>query len=123
MHRFFKKEALAGWHGQLHETARVKGKVETITEPLVHMTHRTIEEMVVKTNEWSETEARLRLDARHPPVVPWRLMRVWLTGFWDTYSHGGWKAGTVGMIESIYQGFSMFITYAKLWELQQKKRS
>jgi hypothetical protein len=78
--------------------------------------------MVTKTNEWSLEEAKLRFDAGHPPVVGWRLIRVMITGFWRSFiSQGGWKAGTVGWIESIYQGFSMFITYAKLWELQQKK--
>jgi len=38
-----------------------------------------------------------------------------------------WKAGSEGIIESIYQSFSMFITYAKLWEKQntylRKKRN
>lgn len=124
MHRFFRKEALVKWHGALHETALVKGEVGTITEPLVHVTHRTLEEMVAKTNEWSNAEAKLRFNAGHPKIVPWRLVRVFLTGFFHTYFRvGGWRAGTVGMIESLYQGFSLFITYAKLWELQQKKRS
>ena len=30
------------------------------------------------------------------------------------------RAGTAGVVESIYQAFSLFITYAKLWEKQQK---
>ena len=29
--------------------------------------------------------------------------------------------GTVGFIESYYQGFSMFITYARLWEMQKRR--
>jgi len=32
----------------------------------------------------------------------------------------GWKIGVPGLIESIYQAFSYFIVYAKLWEKQQK---
>ncbi|MCX6791872.1 MAG: hypothetical protein NT149_02440, partial [Candidatus Gottesmanbacteria bacterium] len=73
-------------------------------------------------NEWSRLEANLRLDAHHPPVVWWRLLRVMTTGFSSSFfAQGGWRAGTMGWIESIYQGFSMFITYAKLWEVQQKQ--
>ena len=36
---------------------------------------------------------------------------------------GGYKAKTVGLIESIYQAFSIFITYAKLWEIQNKVKT
>lgn len=120
MHRLFYKPALKGWTGQLHESAIVDGRIGILTEPLIHHTHRTLEEMVSKTNEWSNIEAKLRKEAHHPPVVWWRLLRVMLTGFWQSYSAGGWRMGTVGLIESMYQGFSMFITYAKLWEMQQK---
>lgn len=121
MQRLFLKSALRGWHGAVHETATVNGPVGTLTHPLEHYTHRTLEEMLAKTNEWSETEAKLRLDAKHPPMTWWRLLRVMVTGFFESYiGQGGWRAGTVGLIESVYQGYSMFITYAKLWEMQQK---
>lgn len=121
MHRFFRRESLKGWRGKLHETALVDGAVGTILEPLIHRTHRTLEEMVAKTNEWSKIEALLRFQAHHPPVMAWRLIRVFVTGFWQSYiRESAWRAGTAGMIESIYQGFSLFITYAKLWELQKK---
>jgi hypothetical protein len=78
--------------------------------------------MLNKTIEWSKIEAQLRLNAHHPKVVWWRLIRVMLTGFWDSYiKQGGWKAGTAGFIESIYQAYSMFVTYATLWEMQKEK--
>jgi len=121
MQRLFLRSALVGWHGALHETAQVNGSFGTLTNPLEHYTHRSLEEMIEKTNEWSKTEAKLRFDTHHPQIVWWRLLRVMLTGFWQSYvSQDGWRAGTVGLIESIYQGYSMFITYAKLWEMQQK---
>jgi glycosyltransferase involved in cell wall biosynthesis len=120
--RLFLRTSLKGWHGILHETPLYTGTVGTLIHPLIHRTHRTLEEMVAKTNEWSAFEAKLRLDAHHPPVVWWRLLRVMITGFCRSFfGQGGWRAGTVGWIESIYQAFSMFITYAKLWEMQQKK--
>ncbi len=120
--RLMRKASLVGWHGALHETARVEGSVGRLTALLMHYTHRTLEEMVAKTNIWSETEAKLRLEAHHPPVVWWRLVRVMITAFFDSFiRQGGWRAGTVGWIESMYQAFSMFITYAKLWEMQNQK--
>lgn len=120
--RLMRKDALVEWYGKLHETARVTGAVGRLEAPLIHDTHRTLTEMVAKTNEWSEAEAKLRFDAGHPPVVWWRLIRVMLTAFFDSFiTQGGWRAGVVGWIESIYQAFSMFITYAKLWEMQRKE--
>ncbi len=120
MQRLFLKNAFKGWHGKLHESAEIEGSYGTLTEPLLHYTHRSLEQMAAKTNEWSEVEADLRLQAHHPPVVWWRLIRVFVTGFFATFvAQKGWKAGTVGWIESIYQGFSYVVTYAKLWEKQQ----
>lgn len=122
MQRLFWKPALKYWAGALHETAVVSGKMGVLDQPLIHNSHRTLEEMLDKTNVWSEVEARLRLQVNHPPVVPWRLFRVMWSGFYKSYIRDrGWRMGTIGIIESVYQAFSMFITYAKLWELQEKK--
>ncbi len=119
--RLIRKASLLGWEGELHETPKVDGSIGRLQGKLLHDTHRTIEEMVTKTNEWSQTEALLRQHAHHPAVVSWRLLRVFTTGFFDTYiRQQGWRAGTVGIIESVYQGFSLFVTYAKLWEKQQE---
>jgi glycosyltransferase involved in cell wall biosynthesis len=121
--RLFKKSALKGWQGALHESPIVEGQTGRLAIALIHSTHRTLSEMVAKTNEWSQTEAKLRLDAGHPRVAPWRLFRVMATAFFDSFiKQGGWKAGWVGWIESLYQAFSMFVTYAKLWEMQKKSQ-
>ena len=78
--------------------------------------------MVAKTNLWSEIESALRLKNSHPPMTWWRFFRVMVSAFYDSYfRQAGYKLGTVGLIESIYQAFSIFITYAKLWEKQNKK--
>ncbi len=117
--RLFRKSELKEWYGVLHESPRYAGETGELSAPLLHDTHRTLEEMVNKTNEWSEVEAQLRFEAGHPPIVWWRLFRVMGTAFFDSFiRQGGWRAGTVGWIESMYQAFSIFITYAKLWELQ-----
>jgi len=123
MQRLFLKDALIRWEGKLHETAMINGEMGVLTNPLIHNTHRTLEEMVAKTSEWSAMEAKLRFDQHHPLIVWWRLIRVMMTGFFQSFiKEGGWRMGTVGWIESIYQAFSMFITYAKLWEMQQQTR-
>jgi glycosyltransferase involved in cell wall biosynthesis len=119
--RLFQKEHLVRWHGKLHESPEVTGTVGRVNGFLLHYTHRTLTGMVNKTITWSKVEAKLRFDSGHPKMTWWRFPRVMLQAFVESYvKQGGYKAGTVGLIESIYQAFSMFITYARLWELQQK---
>lgn len=119
--RLFLKENLSHWEGRLHESPKVIGEIGIVEGELLHFTHRTLAKMIEKTNQWSEIEADLRIKAKHPKMSQWRFIRVMITVFFDNYvGKKGYKAGTVGVIESIYQSFSMFITYSKLWEKQRK---
>jgi len=120
--RLFKKDKLKGWKGKLHESPIVEGENSTLNGFLLHFTHRDLSSMLNKTIKWSKTEAELRFNTNHPKMTWWRFPRVMTTAFFDYYiKQGGYKVGTAGFIESIYQAFSIFITYARLWELQQKK--
>lgn len=122
--RLFRKDALKGWKGKLHESPIVDGEIGQLDGFLLHYTHRDLSSMLAKTIEWSEIEAELRFKAGHPPMTWWRFLRVMATAFFDSYiRQRGWKSGTVGLIESIYQSFSMFVTYARLWEMQNKKKN
>ena len=121
LERLFKKTALVEWYGQIHETPRVKGEIGELEGFLLHYTHRDLSSMVEKTIEWSKVEAELRLNAHHPKMTWWRFFRVMITAFYNSYiKQKGYKAGTAGLVESIYQTFSIFITYARLWEMQQE---
>jgi glycosyltransferase involved in cell wall biosynthesis len=124
LERLFKTNSLKGWIGKVHESPIISGQTGDIMGVLIHHTHRNLEEMIQKTNEWSQIEAQLRVQSNHPRIVWWRLVRVFWTAFSDSFfKQKGYTAGTVGWIESLYQGFSMFITYAKLWELQKSAKT
>lgn len=120
--RLFYKKKFIEWYGEVHETPKVEGEYGEISTHILHLTHRNLEQMVDKTNKWSEIEAKLRFSSHHPRMSWWRFPRVMATGFFRSYFHEkGYRNGTEGLIESIFQAFSMFITYAKLWEMQEKK--
>jgi glycosyltransferase involved in cell wall biosynthesis len=122
MVRLIRKESFVTWEGVLHEHAIVRGNVGSLNNVFIHNTHRSLTEMVAKTNEWSDYEAKLRLVAKHPAISWWRILRVMGTAFIESFfRQGGWRVGTIGWIESIFQSFSIFITYTKLWEMQNKK--
>lgn len=119
--RLFKKNALVGWEGEIHESSKVNGKIGRLFSPLYHLTHRDIFSMMEKTINFSEHEARLRLAAHHPPVSWWRLIRVMATEFLTRMiKYQGWRGGTEGWIDGLFQTFSLFIAYVRLWELQHK---
>lgn len=121
--RFFKKSHHSGWQGRLHEEPIFKGELGHLKQPMEHRTHRDLTSMVAKTNQWSEVEAELMLQAGHPPMVWWRFLRIMVSEFWlRVVKLQGWRDGTVGWIEALFQVFSRFISYAKLWEKQQAKK-
>ena len=122
--RLIKKDKLKGWFGKLHEQPRINGTICHLKEPLIHRSHRNLSDMVEKTNEWSEIEAKLLYDSGHPKM---NIFRFFSAGFREVWYRGvvklGFLDGTVGVIEIIYQTFSRLITYSKLWELQIKNES
>ena len=121
--RLFKKDKLNGWKGDLHEEPIFEGQLGHLREPMIHITHRDLSSMVEKTKNWSTIEAQLLYDAKHPPVTWWRILKIMLTEFCQRgIKLQGWRDGTVGWIEIIFQMFSRFMTYARLWELQQIKK-
>ncbi|MEK7502080.1 MAG: glycosyltransferase family 2 protein [Patescibacteria group bacterium] len=124
LERLFRKKNLKGWYGKIHESPQVEGEIGELQNYILHYTHRDLGQMLDKTNEWSEVEAELRFKSDHPKMSWWRFPRVMISAFFDSYyKQKGYKAGIAGLIESIYQSFSIFITYAKLWEKQLNEKT
>ncbi len=118
--RFFRKDVLKGYKNDLHETAEFEGKEGKLIHPLIHIKHDNLSDMVTKTNKWSEIEAKLLFDGGHPKMVGWRFLRIMATEGWiRLVKQKGLLDGPEGIIYSIYQMWSKFVTYGKLWELQE----
>jgi len=125
--RLIKKDALIKWEGELHEQPKLKslpagrqGLVGHLKNPLIHNSHRSLSEMVEKTNKWSEIEAELLFKSGHPKMNIARFFSAGFREFWyRAVIKLGFLDGTIGVIEVFYQTYSRLITYAKLWEKQQ----
>ena len=79
--------------------------------------------MVEKTNKWSEIEAKLLFEAGHPKMSWWRFFRIMATELWYRLIRlKGFLDGVEGVIYAIYQMWSKFITYGKLWEMQTERK-
>lgn len=117
--RLFYKQNITGWKEKLHEQPVFSGKLGHLKNPLIHLTHRDLASMLNKTIKWSKLEAEELYKANHPPMVWWRFLRIMAGEF---YNRGiklqGLRDGTQGLIEVVFQTYSRFITYARLWEIQ-----
>lgn len=107
--------------GDIHERPDPAGvPVRLLTNPLVHLSHRSVAENLHKTARYAEVQATELHRHGHRPVTRWVLMSVVLKGLLRHLIVGqGFRDGTAGFIESIYQPFSHFCVYVRLWELQQ----
>lgn len=127
--RLFKKDELKKWTGDLHEepnylhkgklTIGKEGELGHLKNKMTHIKAETLSAMVDKTNEWSEIEARLMFEANHPPMNIPRFLSAMFREFWfRMVKKKAFLDGPIGTIHGIYQVFSRFVSYAKLWELQ-----
>lgn len=120
--RLFKKTDFETWVGRVHEYGKFKGELGYSKNSLLHLTHRNLDQVILKSLSWSHIDANLRLEVNHPPMSGWRFLRI-LFGefFYQGVVRRGFFAGTIGTIDSILQTFSLFMTYVRLWQLQQKQ--
>lgn len=117
--RLIKKDKLVRWEGEVHEQPRFRGEMGSLKEALIHLKEDNLSDMVEKTNRYSEYEAKLLFAAGHPPMAWWRFLRIVFQELWyRLVIKLGILDGPKGIIYCLYQGYSRFVTYAKLWELQ-----
>lgn len=120
--RLFKVSDFETWVGEVHEYGKFKGGLGYTKNSFLHLTHRNVDQIVLKSLDWSKIDAKLRLEAGHPKMTGWRFLRILIS---ETFNQGikrrGFFSGTVGVMDSLLQVFSMILTYIRLWEMQQEK--
>ena len=120
--RLYLKKNLKGWSGELHEEPQFNGKLGHLKYTLIHIKHENFAEMVDKTNNWSEIEAKLMYEAHHPKMNIPRFLTAMGREFWyRMIKKQAYLDGRIGVMFAMYQVFSRFVSYAKLWELQETK--
>lgn len=121
--RLFKKSELKKWEGKLHEQPVYNGTLGYLKSAILHQKEKTLSEMVKKTNRWSEIEASLMFEANHPEMNSLRFCSAMFREFWHRFVRNlAFLDGGEGIIMGMYQVYSRFISYAKLWEMQIKNK-
>lgn len=120
--RLIKRSEFRGYEGEIHEQPRFKGSLGYTKNSLIHLTHRNVDQIVLKSLDWSNIDANIRYEAKHPPVNWLRLIRILFTELFNQgIKRKGFFSGTVGVMDALLQTFSLIITYIRLWEMQQEK--
>jgi hypothetical protein len=111
------RKAASYWDGvSPHETARVRGRIETLPGEFLHYTkrnlsehHRVLDEYTTLAAEYhSQKTKRVRgVDLFVLPIAAFIRTYIFKQGFRD---------GVQGLIIAMFTAYSVFLKYAKVWE-------
>jgi glycosyltransferase involved in cell wall biosynthesis len=106
--------------GDVHETLDLpRERVGWLEGERWHFSHRSITESLGKTLNYGAIESAQRYESGAAPVTAWRLLRVMLRDIARRMlRRAGWRDGMPGVIEGVYQPFSLFCVEVMLWERQ-----
>jgi len=120
--RFFKKESLKKWYGQVHESPVYEGKLVKLDGVILkHFSHRSTIDGLKKTIKWTpkEAEALAKALAKAPGFKT--ILRKGVGEFWRRgIKGGGYKDGQAGLIEALIQAINRMLVYIQVWEKKQK---
>lgn len=118
--RLVRKADFISWPKNIHSAPVMKGTTIRTTKAMEHHKDENLEQMVEKTNRYSDIEASQFFEGQMAQVRPITLIRKWwMESFRRGFLKRGLLDGKIGLIQSLYQGYSVFITYAKLFEKQR----
>ncbi|MBK9293257.1 MAG: glycosyltransferase family 2 protein [Oligoflexia bacterium] len=116
--RLYKKE-LATWvGGGVHEKVVVKGNVGVLKKDIHHYVFSNLSEQI-KTNNRYSTEGALELNKNSKKFSLLKLIFKPFGKFIECYFYKfGFLDGAAGFIIALGASQSMFLKYAKLWEIE-----
>lgn len=120
--RLIRKSALRGWPARIHSTPEIDGSSATLLHPILHYFHGDIASMVTKTTVFEDVESDLLYQAGRPVSVLTFFRKFWGELSRRLIKNEGFRDGTAGWIESIYQAYSKTITYLYLYEKKYIKK-
>lgn len=120
--RLYRKDG-SYWDGVApHETARVRGRVERLNNPILHNTKRDLSEYH-RTIDSYTTLAAEALDRSEASVSGASIVVKSISGFVRTYFvKQGFRDGFQGLLIAFFTAYGVFLKYAKLWERRSNRQ-
>lgn len=120
--RLFYKDHFVNWPPEIHSMPTISGSYGYCRDFMEHHKDASLSQMVDKTNRYSAVEAQQFLNGGLPLVTSVTLLRKSIMEFVRRYFFkAGFLDGRIGLLQALYQGYSVFLSYAKLYELQTNK--
>jgi glycosyltransferase involved in cell wall biosynthesis len=117
------KKSAGKWKRPIHEVWKIKGKIGTLKNPLLHYPHQTITEFIRDINFYTDLNAKFfyqqGVKASFWQILVYPLGKFFINYFWKR----GFLDGLPGFIFALLMSFHSFLTRAKLWLLWQKSTS
>ncbi len=103
----------------VHEQPKLTGKAGYLKNPLIHHNYQTIAQYVKRLNDlYTENDVRIIL-VKKKKISWFDAIRFPVQDFCSNFfARQGYKDGLHGLVLSILQAFSNFVTFAKAWEAQ-----
>lgn len=103
----------------VHEQPELSGKAGRLKNPLIHLNYQTISQFIRRLNElYTENDKNVFL-AEGKKIEWYDAIRFPAGEFLKRFFHQeGYKDGLHGLVLSLLQAFSVFVTFAKIWETQ-----
>jgi glycosyltransferase involved in cell wall biosynthesis len=113
----------ARWTGlHVHESVRVDGGPGQLTNELQHYSFRDLRDQLDRINHYTTLAAR-QMYERGQRTGPLALVVHPPAAFLRNYLlRRGFLDGTVGLTISLMNAYSVFLKFAKLWEIQKNSR-
>ena len=114
--RLFRRAAGRFAEDSVHESVEVRGRVDTLAEPLTHRSYRDLDDFVRRSNRYS-TLAALDWRRRRRPVRARDLIVKPLGRFCTMYLvRQGFLDGWRGLVLAVLYANYVFLRMAKAWE-------
>jgi len=119
--RLIKKVDFQEWPSQIHSFPKIQGNEGQLKHAFLHYSKNDYFTIVNKTINFENIESDLLFKA-NKPVNTLTFFRKFLAELYRRmFKWQGYKDGTIGIIESIYQAFSKTITYLYLYEKKNSR--
>ncbi len=118
--RLFKLKSAGVSDRKVHEGFFVEGKTGKLKSDIIHFTHQSIHETILKINSYSTLNAEERVNGKK--VKSYHLVLNPFAAFLNHFiSRKGYKDGIHGLMVSLIHAMTNMLTYMKIWELQHKQ--
>jgi len=117
------KKSTGRWERPIHEFWKIKGKIGTLKNPLLHYPHFTVAEFIKDINFYTDLNAKFFYQQKVKSSL-WQIIVYPLGKFFVNYFlKRGFLDNLPGFVFALLMSFHSFLTRTKLWILRQNPTS